>query len=114
MKFEKTLHIALDEVRMQMLGVQVLFGFQFNGVFQERFAMLPPDGKLVAFAGLSLIVATLGLLIAGPSQHRLVEQGNATRRLFGTVGRFAELALATFIGALACDLYVVRLPYFGG
>lgn len=113
MKLEKLVHTALDEVRMQMLGAQVLFGFQFNGVFQERFEQLPARGKEAAFVGLSLMVATLGLLIAGPCQHRIVERGNASLRLFKVAGRFAEVALATLILALACDIYVVGLPYFG-
>ena len=37
MNLQEALKTSLDELRMQMLGVQVLFGFQFQGVFQEGF-----------------------------------------------------------------------------
>ena len=30
-----SLHTALNELRMQMLGVQVMLGFQFEALFQE-------------------------------------------------------------------------------
>jgi hypothetical protein len=37
MKLERQLKIALDESRLLILGSQVLFGFQFNGIFQQQF-----------------------------------------------------------------------------
>ena len=40
-KFEKLVKVALDELRMEMLGVQVLFGFQMQGVFQDGFDQTP-------------------------------------------------------------------------
>ena len=83
MKLEKTIHVAFDELRMQMLGVQVLFGFQFQGVFQERFASANHVTNAVSFLGLVCIVATLGLLLAAPCQHRLVERGLPSYRILG-------------------------------
>ena len=41
MTLERKLKIALDESRLLILGAQVLFGFQFNGIFQELFDELP-------------------------------------------------------------------------
>jgi hypothetical protein len=32
---------ALNDNRLPILGAQVLFGFQFNGVLQELFGQLP-------------------------------------------------------------------------
>ena len=37
MDVESRLKTALDESRLLILGAQVLFGFQFEAVFQERF-----------------------------------------------------------------------------
>ena len=37
MNVESRLKTALDESRLLILGAQVLFGFQFEAVFQERF-----------------------------------------------------------------------------
>ena len=34
MTLERQLKVPLDESRLLILGAQVLFGFQFNGIFQ--------------------------------------------------------------------------------
>ena len=39
------LKISLDELRMQMLGAQVAFGFQFQSLFQDRFDVSDPAGS---------------------------------------------------------------------
>jgi hypothetical protein len=113
-KFEYTVHTALDELRMQMLGAQVLFGFQFNGVFQDGFAAVAPAARLADTAAFVLLVATLGFLVAPAAQHRLVERGVATARLFRAANRFAELSLATYAAAIGCDVFLVAENYFGG
>jgi hypothetical protein len=113
MKFEKTLHVALDELRMQMLGTQVLFGFQLQGAFQERFALASREMRLLSWVGLCCIVVTLGLLLAAPCQHRLVERGLPTVRIFRVASRFADVALLPLAIALACDFFVVTEPHLG-
>jgi hypothetical protein len=113
MKLEDLVKTALDELRMQMLGTQVLFGFQLQGVFQEGFGATPNSVKLTDCAALSLIVLTIGLLIAAPAQHRLVDRGRATHRIFGMAKRFAEFALAPLALAIGCDVYVVGQHWFG-
>ena len=40
MKLEQQLKTALNDNHLLMLGAQVLFGFQFNGTFQEMFDSL--------------------------------------------------------------------------
>jgi hypothetical protein len=53
MDVQKKLKLALNENRLLILGVQVLFGFQFNGIFQELFVELPyPSRVLEADAAL--------------------------------------------------------------
>ena len=111
MKFEKLVKVRLDELRMQMLGVQVLFGFQFQGVFQDGFNQTSQQARWADAGALTLIVLTLALLIAVPSQHRLVERGNATKRIFAVANRFAELALLTFALSIALDFFVVTDRY---
>lgn len=113
MKLEKTLHTALDELRMQMLGVQVLAGFQLQGVFQDRFAAAPNTVKIVSFVALCSIVLTLALLLAAPCQHRLVERGLPTDRILNVAYRFADVALLPFALALGGDIFVVTEPYGG-
>lgn len=99
-------HLALDELRMLMLGTQVLFGFSLESAFQERFSALPSAAKLAAACCLALLVVTLALLLAAPAQLRIVEEGHATRRIHRVATRFAEVALATFALALGCAFTV--------
>lgn len=110
-KFEDVVKVALDELRMQMLGVQVLFGFQLQGAFQDDFAQASRIARWADAAAFSLIVLTLGLLIAAPSQHRLVDRGNATRRIFKVCHQFAKWALLPFGLAIALDVFVVADRY---
>ena len=71
MTLERKLKIALDESRLLILGAQVLFGFPFNGIFQDLFDELPRLSRALAAAGLTLLMATIGLLVAPSMQHRI-------------------------------------------
>ncbi len=112
-RLEDTVQLALDELRMQMLGVQVLFGFQLQSAFQEGFASASAAARTADAVALSLIVVTLALLIAAPCQHRLVEQGRASVRIFNAANKFADRALAPFALAIGCDVYAVTERYWG-
>ena len=72
MQLERQLKIALDESRLLILGAQVLFGFQFNGIFQEQFKELSSSSRVLVCAGLPLIMIAIALLIAPSMEHRLV------------------------------------------
>ena len=77
MSLSEKMKVALDELRMQMLGTQVLFGFQLRGVFQEGLRLAWP-ARVSDLAALVSVVASAALLIAAPAQHRIVEPGNAS------------------------------------
>jgi hypothetical protein len=113
MKLESALKTSLDELRMQMLGVQVLFGFQFQGLFQDNFQSVPIAGRVIDAAALAFMILVLGLILAVPSQHRIVEVGADTQRLFDVSLRYAKYALAPLGAAIACDVYVATLAPFG-
>lgn len=113
MKLEKLLKTALDELRMQMLGAQVLFGFQFRSCFQEGFKDFLFATRAADAAALGLITVTLGFLVAAPAQHRLVERGRASARILAVTTRFAELALFPFALAMGCDFFVALSRYLG-
>ena len=70
MSLSKQVKTALDETRLLMLGAQVLFGFQLNGVFQEEFANLSLASRYVDCAGQVLMAMAIGLLVAPSMQHR--------------------------------------------
>jgi hypothetical protein len=113
MKLEDALKTSLDELRMQMLGAQVLFGFQIQGLFQNNFRAMQFSGRVLDAAGLALMIVVLGLLLAVPCQHRLVDSGETTPRIYEVSVRYATLALAPLAGAIACDVFVAAERPFG-
>jgi hypothetical protein len=114
MKLDSLLKTSLDELRMQMLGSQVLFGFQFQGLFQDNFDSLPASGRTADGIALALMTIALGLIVAVPCQHRIVDNGDATLRILHISSRCANYALAPLAAAIACDIYVATILTLGG
>jgi hypothetical protein len=110
MKLERQLKIALDESRLLILGAQVLFGFQFNGIFQPKFESLPLSSRAFVCAGLTLLMIAIGLLIAPSMQHRIVERGQDSPRVLALATLFTGMALMPVAIALALDLFVTVEP----
>ncbi|HXC56068.1 MAG TPA: DUF6328 family protein [Rhizomicrobium sp.] len=104
---------SLDETRLLMLASQILFGFQFQTVFQDQFASFTLTMRRVDAAALLLMVVALALLLAAPSQHRLVEHGQITGRIRKAVTRYTEAALLPFSLSFGLDIYLVFTHAFG-
>jgi Family of unknown function (DUF6328) len=113
MSLERKLKIALDETRLLILGAQVLFGFQFNGAFQELFEQLPPGARQLQCAALLLIMTTIGLLIAPAMRHRIVEAGQASNDVLAAATIFAGLAMLPLALGLSLDLFVTLARIYG-
>jgi hypothetical protein len=113
MKLADALKTSLDELRMQMLGTQVLLGFQFQGLFQDNFATVGVAGRTFDAVGMIFLMAALALMMAIPCQHRLVEGGEATQRIYRASKRYAELALVPLACGIGCNLFVATQGSFG-
>ena len=114
MSLAKKVKTSLDETRLLILGAQVLFGFQLNGVFQEAFPDLPRSTKIVTCAGQALMTLVICLLIAPSMQHRLVEEGEDSNRIHHVTSVFAGWALFPFTISLGLGIYVVIDHLYGG
>jgi hypothetical protein len=101
------LKTSLDELRMQVLGAQVLFGFQFQSLFQPGFDRASSTERIADAVGLAVILISFAALLIPPTQHRLVEAGNASRRLLVLSNRCAETALATMATAMGCIAFAI-------
>jgi hypothetical protein len=98
---------GLNEVRMLMLGGQILLGFQYHAAFAPRFATLPAAARLLDLIALALMLAAFGFLAAVPPFHHLVERGAATFRLHRFITLMIEWALWPFAACLGIDLLIV-------
>jgi len=112
-KLDRRIKTALDETRLLILGSQVLFGFLFQSVFQNGFETLPPASQYLVCAALTLMVLSIGCLIAPSMQHRIVEAGESTPRLERAASVFAAWALVPFTAGLGLGLFIVFDRNFG-
>lgn len=106
MNLEAKLKTALNENRLLILGTQVLFGFQFNGIFQEQFEQLPPQARVLECSGLTLLMLSVAFLIVPSMEHRIAERGQDSPHVLNVATLFAGLALLPLSIALAFDMYV--------
>ena len=110
---DRKVKIALDETRLLILGIQVLLGFQFRAFFQNGFSELSSASKSLCAVGLALQTLSLGLLIAPSMEHRLVENGSASKRLLQSTSFHATISLIPFSVSLGIAGYVVVERHFG-
>jgi hypothetical protein len=113
MSLQRKLKTALDETRLLILGAQVLFGFQFNGAFQELFEELPLALRYLHCAALLLIMSAIGLLIAPSMRHRVVEGGQDTNASLEATTLFAGAALLPLALGLSLDVFITVQRVYG-
>jgi uncharacterized membrane protein (DUF4010 family) len=113
MKLDEKIKTALNENRLLILGTQVLFGFQFNGIFQEQFEQLTPLARALECSGLTLLMLSVAFLIAPSMDHRIVEDGEDRPRVLEVASFFAGWALLPLSIALAFDMYVAMQGIIG-
>jgi hypothetical protein len=106
MAVEDRLKTALDESRLLILGVQVLFGFQFEAAFQDLFADVPAGSRYVHCAGLMLLLASMGLLIAPSLFHQIIHRGNSTPGAVRMATAFAGASLLQLTLGLGVAIFV--------
>jgi hypothetical protein len=100
-----TVKNALDEARMLVLGAQVLLGFQYRAFMEPGFERLPRHTQNLEMAGLALLLAMLGFLLAPAARHRLVERGWDSTALVAFTRNAVRCALLPFSAALGLDLF---------
>jgi hypothetical protein len=103
-RLDRNLNELLQELRIALPGVQVLFAFLLAVPFQQRFDEVTDFQQSVYFATLILTAASTFLLIAPTAFHRLTFRLQQKERLVKlanrlTIAGLACLALAV-IGAV--------------
>ena len=113
MSLQRKLKTALDETRLLILGAQVLFGFQFNGAFQELFEELPQSSRYLHCVALVLIMSTIGLLIAPSMRHRVVEGRSRYQRFPGSDHLFCWCGALPLAFGLSLDVFITLQRVYG-
>src|SRR3712207_207853 len=96
----------LQELRIVLPGVQVLFAFLLTVPFAARFAELTDAQRYVFFATLLCTAAATALLIAPTAQHRLLFRKGAREHRIRTGNVLTILGLAFLVPAMVGVVYV--------
>jgi hypothetical protein len=97
---------ALDEVRILVLGTQVLLGFEYRAFFEPRFDRLPAHDRALHVVGLFLLLFVVGVVMLPAARHRIVERGKDSESLHRLAMNCAFMALLPFAVVIGLDLAV--------
>jgi Family of unknown function (DUF6328) len=110
----KKTKIALDENRMSILGVQILFGFQLQAPFQKMFDRLPESSQFAAVIAFGLLTGAIALLITPSAYHRIVTRHGAEGQLQHSITWLIDISLLLLGLAIGIDLFLVGDRVLGG
>src|SRR5919204_2715426 len=92
-RLDRNLGELLQELRVALPGVQVLFAFLLTIPFNQRFALLPTAQERIYLATLLSTAISAALLIAPTAYHRLNFRKQQKGRLVYVANRLAIVGL---------------------
>jgi hypothetical protein len=113
-RLDRRLDQLLQELRVAMPGVQVLFAFLLAVPFQQRFAEVTDLQRHVYFATLLAAAVASALFIAPTAYHRLMAGLHDKPRLVEISGRLALAGLVALAVAMNGAILLVTDVLFDG
>ena len=111
-RLDRNLGELLQELRVALPGVQVLFAFLLAVPFQQNFSKITPFEKDVYFATLLLTATSAVMLIAPSAYHRLTFHFQHKRQLVFLANRFAIAGLAFLALAMTGAIMLITEVLF--
>src|SRR3954453_1515806 len=112
-RLDRNLGELLQELRVALPGVQVLFAFLLAVPFQQNFTKISEFEKKVYFATLLLTAISAALLIAPSAYHRITFRYQQKHRLVFISNRLAIAGLGVLALAMTCAVMLVTNVLFG-
>ncbi len=112
-RLDRNLGELLQELRVALPGVQVLFAFLLAVPFQQEFTTISEFEKKIYFATLLLTALSAALLIAPSAYHRLTFRYQQKHRLVFISNRLAIAGLAALALAMTCAILLITHLLFG-
>ena len=106
-RVDRELLELLQELRVAIPGVQVLFAFLLTIPFAQGFARMSSGERYTYFASLLTVAAATALLISPTSYHRLHFRSGEKERLLFTSNRLAIAGLFLLAVAISLALFVI-------
>jgi hypothetical protein len=103
----------LQELRVVLPGVQVLFAFLLTVPFAPGFEGVTPLQKDVFFGTLVCTTLSTGLLMAPSAHHRILWRRHAREHRLKVANRLVVAGIALLLPAIAGSLFVITDVIFG-
>jgi Family of unknown function (DUF6328) len=104
----------LNELRVALPGVQVLFAFLLTVPFSQRFDQLDASDRRVYYSAVIAAVATTICLIAPTAHHRLRFRDRVKEQLLRAANIFAIVGLVLLAYAIGAVTYVITDVIYPG
>lgn len=104
----------LNELRVALPGVQVLFAFMLTIPFSQRFTTLDASDRRVYYAALLATAAATVFLIAPTAHHRLRFRAPVKEHLLRVANVLAVLGLVCLAFAITAVTYVITDVVYPG
>jgi hypothetical protein len=112
-RLDRELIELLNELRVALPGVQVLFAFLLTIPFSQKFGTVTAGERYVYFAGFLLTTLATAMLITPTAYHRLHWREHDKERLLEISNRLAIAGLGVLALAMSCVLFVITDLVFG-
>jgi Kef-type K+ transport system membrane component KefB len=109
---DRELGELLQEMRVAITGVQVLFAFLLTVPFSQRFGTLSPDEEKVYFAAVLAAAISSLLLIAPAANHRLLFREGIKEELLRAANKLVIAGLIMLAAGIGLSLYLVTEVVF--
>lgn len=106
-RLDRELNELLQELRVTLPGVQVLFAFLLIVPFSERFGQLSSLQRAAYFVAFVSTAAASAFLLTPAAYHRIQWRQRDKERLLGLSTRFAIVGLVLVAVAIAATTFVV-------
>ena len=106
-RVDRELIELLNELRVALPGVQVLFAFLLVVPFSQRFDVLSAADRRVYYAAVLGSAAASAFLIAPSAHHRLRFRSGNKERLLKTANVLAVAGMVALAFSMGCVVYVI-------
>ncbi len=113
-RLDRELIELLNELRVALPGVQVLFAFLLTVPFSQRFGQVTNVQKHVYFAAMLTTALATVLLIAPTALHRIQWRQRDKERMLVTSNRLAIAGTIFLAVAMTCVVFLITDLLFGG
>ena len=113
-RHDRELIELLNELRVALPGVQVLFAFLLTVAFSQRFVDVTSSQRKVYYVGVLCAAAATAFLIAPSAFHRIQFREGDKEWLVRISNRLAVAGLFFLACSVCCVVYLISDFVFGG